>query len=60
MRGIMMARKKPLTVETAVNIEATSEFIEFEMPKAKPAVKMIDAENVGELFTLLHEEAKVL
>ncbi len=60
MRGIMMARKKPLTVETAVNIEATSEFIEFEMPQAKPAVKMIDAENVGELFTLLHEEAKVL
>ena len=60
MRGIMMARKKPLSVEAAADIEATSEFIEFEMPEAKPAVKMIDAENVAELFTLLHEEAKVL
>lgn len=60
MRGIMMARKKPLSVEAPVEIENTSEFIEFEMPQAKPAVKMVDAENVAELFRLLHEEAKVL
>ncbi|OYT17216.1 MAG: electron transfer flavoprotein subunit alpha [Bacteroidetes bacterium 4572_77] len=60
MRGIMMARKKPLIVEEAAEIDALSEFVNFEMPQAKPPVKMIDAENVGELFRLLHEEAKVL
>ena len=60
MRGIMMARKKPLTVEAAADVDAPSEFIEFEMPQAKPPVKMVDAENVAELFKLLHEEAKVL
>ncbi len=60
MRGIMMARKKPLTVEAPADIQAVSEFVNFEMPQPKPPVKMVDAENVGELFRLLHEEAKVL
>jgi len=60
MRGIMMARKKPLSVEAPADIEATTEFVEFEMPQPKPPVKMVDAENVAELFRLLHEEAKVL
>lgn len=60
MRGIMMARKKPLTVVTASDVEGLSSFVNFDMPKAKPAVKILDAENVGELFKLLHEEAKVI
>jgi len=60
MRGIMMARKKPLSVEAPADIDAPTEFIEFEMPQPKPPVKMVDAENVAELFRLLHEEAKIL
>ncbi|MCK5776543.1 MAG: electron transfer flavoprotein subunit beta/FixA family protein [Bacteroidales bacterium] len=60
MRGIMMARKKPLSVEAPADIEAPTQFIEFEMPQPKPPVKMVDAENVAELFRLLHEEAKIL
>jgi len=60
MRGIMMARKKPLLVETAAEVEKPSSFVKFEMPPAKPPVKMIDAENIAELFKLLHEEAKVI
>jgi len=60
MRGIMMARKKPLLVEPATEVETASSFVKFDMPKAKPPVKMIDAENVAELFKLLHEEAKVI
>mgnify|MGYP005851578063 CR=1 FL=1 len=60
MRGIMMARKKPLNVVSAQEAEKLSEFVSFEMPQPKPPVKMLDAENVGELFKLLHEEAKVL
>lgn len=60
MRGIMMARKKPLAVVPEIASDLNSEFISFELPPAKPPVKMLDAENVGELFRLLHEEAKVL
>lgn len=60
MRGIMMARKKPLLVEAAIEVEPSSSFVSFEMPQAKPPVKMVDAENVAELFRLLHEEAKVI
>lgn len=60
MRGIMMARKKPLAVVPETASDLNSEFVSFELPPAKPAVKMLDAENVGDLFRLLHEEAKVL
>lgn len=60
MRGIMMARKKPLNVVAAADVDSPSEFVSFEMPQPKPPVKMVDAENVSELFRLLHEEAKVI
>ena len=60
MRGIMMARSKPLTVVPAVAAEGLTEFVTFELPAAKPACKMIDAENVAALVDLLQNEAKVL
>jgi electron transfer flavoprotein beta subunit len=60
MRGIMMARKKPLTVIEPAGESAKSSFTSFDMPQPKAKVKMIDAENAGELITLLHEEAKVI
>ncbi|QCX37508.1 electron transfer flavoprotein subunit beta/FixA family protein [Aureibaculum algae] len=60
MRGIMMARKKPLNVVEPISFEATTESKSFEKPEAKGAVKLIDADNVGELIDLLHNEAKVI
>lgn len=60
MRGIMMARKKPLNVVPAVDVEARTEFLGYELPEAKAACKMVDEENAKELIRLLHEEAKVL
>ncbi len=60
MRGIMMARKKPLEVVESASVEAMTEFAGFEPPKSKPPCKMIDAENVKELVELLQNEAKVL
>ena len=60
MRGIMMARKKPLTVVDAVAFEAKTSTTSFEKPAPKSACKMIDADNVEELVTLLHNEAKVI
>jgi len=60
MRGIMMARKKPLTVVEPISFEATTSSSNYEKPEAKGAVKLIDADNVGELVDLLHNEAKVI
>ena len=60
MRGIMMARKKPLDVANPVETEPLTEVVEYELPQAKPPCKMIDADNVEELVDLLQNEAKVI
>ena len=60
MRGIMMARKKPLQVEAAVDAEKLTSYREFAMPEPKAPCKMVDAGNVAELVSLLQNEAKVL
>jgi len=60
MRGIMMARKKPLKVVPPIEFNATSSTIKYEKPEAKGACKMIDAGNIDELIQLLHNEAKVI
>ena len=60
MRGIMMARKKPLTVVPAFEANTATEINSFEKPEEKSACKMIDANNVDELINLLHNEAKVI
>lgn len=60
MRGIMMARKKPLTVVEPVVTENATAITSYEKPPAKGAVKLVDADNVDELIRLLHNEAKVI
>lgn len=60
MRGIMMARKKPLQVIEAVGAEASTTIQSFEKLAPKGAVKLVDADNVDELISLLHNEAKVI
>ena len=60
MRGIMMAKKKPLQVIENSAVESITEYVSYDLPEPKPACKMIDADNVKELVTLLKEEAKVI
>lgn len=60
MRGIMMARKKPLNVVEPVGGESATSSQSFEKPAPKGAVKLVDADNVDELISLLHNEAKVI
>lgn len=60
MRGIMMARTKPLTVVSATDYQSTTETVQFTLPPAKAGVKLIDPENMEELVRLLHEEAKII
>ena len=60
MRGIMMARKKPLNVVESVTSDNATSSQSFEKPAPKGAVKLVDADNVDELINLLHNEAKVI
>ncbi|CAI8435986.1 MAG: Electron transfer flavoprotein subunit beta [Flavobacterium sp. SCGC AAA160-P02] len=60
MRGIMMARKKPLSVVESIHSDNATLSQSFEKPAPKGAVKLVDANNVDELINLLHQEAKVI
>lgn len=60
MRGIMMAKSKPLTVVEPKPFSDLTVAMNFELPPAKTSVKMVDPENMDELVRLLHEEAKVI
>ncbi|WP_350285046.1 electron transfer flavoprotein subunit beta/FixA family protein [uncultured Croceitalea sp.] len=60
MRGIMMARKKALNVVAATDAPALTSDQKFEKPAAKGPVKLVDAGNIDELVSLLHNEAKVI
>ena len=60
MRGIMMARQKPLNVLDPVDAIDETSSIKFEKPALKGAVTLVDADNLDELVSLLHNEAKVI
>ena len=60
MRGIMTARTKPLKVVEPTENTTKTNVETYAMPEKKTGVKMIDAENAGELIKLLRTEAKVL
>lgn len=60
MRGIMMAKRKPLKVVEPIETTDHVTAAKYELPPEKSAVKLIDPENMDELVRLLHEEAKVI
>lgn len=60
MRGIMMARTKPLRVVDPVTVDQLTETISFEMPKPRAACKFVDPEDPGQLIEILQNEAKII
>lgn len=60
MRGIMMARTKPIKVVEPVNVDAHTEVTEFELPKPRAACRFIDPEDPKQLISILQNEAKVI
>ena len=60
MRGIMSARTKPLHIQEPVGYEVKVQGVSYDAVPARAAVKMVAADNIGELVRLLHEEAKVI
>ena len=60
MRGIMTARTKVLTILEPVGASSETKAIKFEKPAPRSAVKLVSADNLDELISLLHNEAKVI
>jgi electron transfer flavoprotein beta subunit len=60
MRGIMMARTKPLTIIEAVAVDPLTEVVGYELPKPRAACKFVDPENPRQLIELLQNEAKII
>lgn len=60
MRGIMMARQKPLTVVDPIDASAETTSVKFEKPAPKGAITLVSPDNLDELINLLHNEAKVI
>ena len=60
MRGIMMARSKPVKVMEPIAADALTEVVVYEMPEPRAACKFIEPENPGSLIDILQNEAKVL
>jgi electron transfer flavoprotein beta subunit len=60
MRGIMMARQKPLKVVPAVEAEPLSQCIGYYLPEPKAPCRMLGADQVKELVNLLQNEAKAI
>ena len=60
MRGIMMAKRKPLNVVEPIDVADPVDYVSYELPPEKSEVKLVDPENMDELVRLLKEEAKVI
>ena len=60
MRGIMMARQKPLDVNKPQNIDSRAVDNKFFKPEEKGEVKLVKSDELDKLIDLLENEAKVI
>jgi electron transfer flavoprotein beta subunit len=60
MRGIMMAKRKPLRVIEPVEFADVSVPVHFELPPEKGGCVYVEPEEMDKLVKILHEEAKVI
>lgn len=60
MRGIMSARTKPLAIVEPVEVATLSKVVSYETPAPRSTVTLVDAGNVEELVSLLHNKARVI
>ena len=60
MRGIMMARSKPVKVVEPTEEESLTEVGSYEMPPEKEACVFIDADNPAELIDILQNKEKLI
>lgn len=59
MRGIMMAKRKPLSSEAAVDAPVAVSTEKLELPPPRSGVKLIDPENPEELIEILADKGLI-
>lgn len=60
MRGIMMAKRKPLDVVEPTLNDGFTTISQFTKPAEKAGVKMVEPDQMDELVRMLNEESKVI
>ena len=60
MRGIMMAKRKPLEAVEPQDVTPQTGIASYALPPQKSEVRLIEPDQMEELVRLLHEEAKVI
>jgi electron transfer flavoprotein beta subunit len=60
MKGIMMAKTKPLAKIASAGGDPLVTIVKFDEPKSKSAVKLFSIDEVEALVKALNEEAKVI
>jgi electron transfer flavoprotein beta subunit len=60
MRGIMMARTKPVKVLEPVAAEPLTGITGLEKPAPRAACRFVEADNAAQLISLLQNEAKII
>ncbi len=60
MRGIMMAKTKPLEVIAPADTTCITENVDYEIPQPKGACRKFDEDNIKDLVEVLHKEAKLI
>ncbi len=60
MKGIMMAKSKPLNVIPPITVDQSVVAVQFEVPHQKSGVKLFQPDQMDELVRILYEEAKVI
>lgn len=60
MKGIIDAKKKPLSVLPKMAVENNAELVRFETPPAKSGIRMIDPNHLEELVEIFKNELKII
>ena len=60
MRGIMMARTKPIRIVEPIAVDSYTEVPGFELPVPRAACRFVDPESPKQLIEMLQNEAKVI
>ncbi len=60
MRGIMMAKRKPLNVVEAVPTDGQVKITKYTLPSSRSSCRYVDPEDMDQLVELLNSEAKVI
>src|SRR5690625_5733915 len=60
MRGIMMAKRKPIDIVEHAEYSSRVKLVSFQLPEEKKEITYVEPYQMDELERLLNEEAKVL